>query len=140
MAAKKLTPKQQEFCRQYLLDLNGTQAAVRSGYSEHTARQAAAENLSKPVIQAEIERLQKERSDRTALDADWVLRRLREEADERGEGSSHAARVRAIELAGKHLGMFADKHKHEHSGPEGGPIPVTVEVYIPANGRDEGDD
>ncbi len=45
-----LTDKQQRFVEEYLDDLNATQAAVRAGYSEDTARQIGAENLSKPVI------------------------------------------------------------------------------------------
>lgn len=45
-----ITALQVRFVDEYLVDLNGTQAAIRAGYSEKTARQAAAENLSKPVI------------------------------------------------------------------------------------------
>jgi phage terminase small subunit len=35
----KLTDKQQAFCEEYLVDLNATQAAIRAGYSEDTAKQ-----------------------------------------------------------------------------------------------------
>ena len=45
-----LTEKQKRFCDEYLIDLNATQAAIRAGYSEKTARQTATENLSKPYI------------------------------------------------------------------------------------------
>jgi phage terminase small subunit len=45
-----LTPKQERFISEYLIDLNGTQAAIRAGYSENTARAIASENLSKPDI------------------------------------------------------------------------------------------
>ena len=41
-----LTPKQELFVQEYLVDLNATQAAIRAGYSEQTARQTASENLS----------------------------------------------------------------------------------------------
>lgn len=54
--AKKLTDKQLEFCKQYTFDWNATKAAIRAGYSEKTARSIGSENLSKPDIQAEIER------------------------------------------------------------------------------------
>lgn len=70
-----LSPKQQRFVEEYLLDLNGTQAAVRAGYSPKTARSAAAENLTKPDIVAEVARLQQLRSERTRVTADDVLRR-----------------------------------------------------------------
>ena len=50
----KLTPKQQRFIDEYLIDLNATQAAIRAGYSPRTARQIGQENLSKPVIAAAV--------------------------------------------------------------------------------------
>ncbi|CCQ72407.1 terminase small subunit [Magnetospira sp. QH-2] len=52
--SSNLSPKQQRFVEEYLLDLNATQAAVRAGYSERTARQIGSENLSKPDIQQGI--------------------------------------------------------------------------------------
>jgi phage terminase small subunit len=56
-----LTAKQRLFVREYLVDLNATQAAIRAGYSAHTARQIGSENLLKPYIAAEIERALAER-------------------------------------------------------------------------------
>jgi len=47
----KLTPKQEKFCNEYLIDLNATQAAIRAGYSEKTAKVIGFENLTKPYIQ-----------------------------------------------------------------------------------------
>lgn len=76
--AQKLTHKQQAFVEEYLIDLNGTQAAIRAGYSKKTAGRTAAENLQKPVIQEEIQRLTAERSRRTKIDSDYVLMRLAE--------------------------------------------------------------
>ena len=57
-----LTAKQKRFIEEYLIDLNGTQAAIRAGYSKKTAQEISSENLSKPIIKAEIERLQAETS------------------------------------------------------------------------------
>lgn len=54
---KELNPRQKLFCIEYLKDLNATQAAIRAGYSEDTARQIGSENLSKPDIQEEIKRI-----------------------------------------------------------------------------------
>lgn len=71
-----LTPKQQRFVEEYLIDLNATQAAIRSGYSEKTAQQIGADNLSKLVIQNAIQDALKERSERVQIDADYVLKRL----------------------------------------------------------------
>ncbi|EML1935518.1 terminase small subunit [Providencia stuartii] len=71
-----LTDKQEMFCREYLIDLNATQAAIRAGYSEKTANRTASENLSKPDIQLRISELLKKRSDRLQINADYVLNRL----------------------------------------------------------------
>jgi len=71
-----LTDKQKSFCEEYIVDLNATQAAIRAGYSKESARQIATENLSKPNIQNEIERLKRARSKRTQITADRVLEEL----------------------------------------------------------------
>ena len=55
-----LTPKQQRFVEEYLIDLNATQAAIRAGYSEKTAQQMWSENLLKPVIADAIKAGQKD--------------------------------------------------------------------------------
>lgn len=54
---KDLTPKQEAFCNEYLVDLNATGAAKRAGYSEDTAYAIGWENLRKPEIQARITEL-----------------------------------------------------------------------------------
>lgn len=125
----KLTDKQEAFVREYLVDLNGTQAAIRAGYSEKTARQIAAENLSKPYILTRIEELQAERSKKLEIDAEWVLNRLVQISDRcmqqeqvlafnyetkklepTGEYQFDSTGAnKATELIGKHLGMFKDK-------------------------------
>jgi phage terminase small subunit len=51
----KLTPKQEAFVREYLVDLNGAAAARRAGYSENSAKQIASENLTKPDVMMAIE-------------------------------------------------------------------------------------
>lgn len=71
-----MTPKQQRFVDEYLIDLNATQAAIRAGYSAKTARQIADENLSKPDIAAAVEKAMAERALRTEITQDMVLREL----------------------------------------------------------------
>ena len=71
-----LTPKQQRFVEEYLIDLNATQAAIRSGYSEKTARDIGCENLAKPNIAKAIEEAQNKRQERTQIDSAYVLKRL----------------------------------------------------------------
>nr|WP_319552442.1 terminase small subunit [uncultured Vibrio sp.] len=73
---KKLTDKQEMFCREYLIDLNATQAAIRAGYSKKTATKTASENLTKPDIQKRISELKSARIEETKIDANYVLNRL----------------------------------------------------------------
>ena len=70
---KGLTPKQQRFVQEYLIDLNATQAAIRAGYSAKTARRIATENLSKPVISEAIQASMAKREIRTEIKQDSVL-------------------------------------------------------------------
>lgn len=72
----RLTDKQQMFVKEYLIDLNATQAAIRAGYSEETAAVIGSENLIKPNIQKAIQQAQKERNKQVAVDAEYVLKRL----------------------------------------------------------------
>ncbi|MFD1216406.1 terminase small subunit [Microbulbifer celer] len=71
-----LTAKQQRFVDEYLIDLNATQAAIRAGYSEKTAAAVGAENLRKPHIAKLVAEAKRSRSERTKIDADYVLGRL----------------------------------------------------------------
>lgn len=72
-----LTPKQERFVAEYLVDLNGTQAAIRAGYSERTANRAACELLTKPDIQALISERKARQLERADLTATRVLEELR---------------------------------------------------------------
>ncbi|PHR17920.1 MAG: terminase small subunit [Sphingopyxis sp.] len=74
----KLYPKQKRFAEEYIKDLNGTEAAIRAGYSKRTAEQIAYQILQKPHVMEYIAKLQAERSKRTKIDADYVLQRLAE--------------------------------------------------------------
>ncbi len=143
---RPLTAKQQRFVEEYLIDLNATQAAIRAGYSSESARQIAADNLSKPNISHVIEVAKAQRAAKAAVDAEMVLIGLKEVAerclqakpvlvfdrvkrefvpalDEEGrtvyEFDSQGAN-RAFELMGKHIGMFVERK--EITGRDGGPI------------------
>lgn len=119
-----LTPKQKLFIDEYLIDLNATQAAIRAGYSEKTARKIGQENLTKPDIQSVLQKRMKDRERRTELSQDWVLENLRTVVDRSlqaeeiklkdGSGTGEfrfnaAGANKALELIGKHLGMWKDK-------------------------------
>jgi phage terminase small subunit len=71
-----LTPKQERFCEEYLIDFNATQAARRAGYSEKTVRQTGTENLARPSIQARIRELQQPYKEKLDISAERVLEEL----------------------------------------------------------------
>lgn len=72
----KLTDKQELFAREYLKDLNATQAAIRAGYSEKTARSQANRLLTNVDIENRIAELKASRNEEVGIDAAYVLRRL----------------------------------------------------------------
>ena len=102
----KLTDKQKRFCEEYLIDLNATQAAIRAGYKQKTARSIAAENLTKPDIALYLQELMQQRSERTGVSADLVLDELRRIAMTEEVEITGKEKLKALELLGKHLGLF----------------------------------
>lgn len=76
-----LTAKQIRFVEEYILDLNATQAAIRAGYSRKGADTTGPRLLGDPRIVAAIDARKAARSERTEINADWVLKRLVEEAE-----------------------------------------------------------
>lgn len=176
----KLTDKEEAFCREYILDWNGTRSAIDAGYSKKTAAVIAHENLRKPKIQACIKELMNEK----LMEQEEVLARLADQArathfhfirinpdgfiefdfsDPEAKKHFHLIKKiktkrqrqimggkndpqtwehewvevelhdpqRALELIGKHHNLFVDRDK------EGNPIAPTVNVYMPANNRED---
>jgi phage terminase small subunit len=76
LKAPSLTPKQQMFVLEYLVDLNATQAALRAGYSAKTAGKAGTKNTQKGPIKEAIDAAMAERAKRVNLSADRVLQEL----------------------------------------------------------------
>ena len=74
--ANPLSNKQKKFCEEYIIDFNGTQAAIRAGYSEKTANPISAQNLAKLSIQSYVQELMKQREKRTEITADMVVKEL----------------------------------------------------------------
>nr|DAE50951.1 MAG TPA: Terminase small subunit [Caudoviricetes sp.] len=126
-----MTERQEIFCNEYVVDYNGTQAAMRAGYSDKGARQTAVKLLSNASVLARVRELQHEKVERLAVSADFVVLRLMDTLEkcmqaqpvmvwdpdqgrkvESGEYvfDSKGA-LRALELLGKHLGMFEDRLK-----------------------------
>lgn len=71
-----LTPKQAKFVREYMVDLNATQAAIRAGYSKRTAGVIAAQNLAKAIIQSAIAKIQQEQTSAAVMSRQECLEML----------------------------------------------------------------
>ena len=72
----RLTEKQKRFADYYIETGNATEAAIKAGYSQRTARFIGAENLTKPNIKSYIEKRLKELEDERIADATEVLQYL----------------------------------------------------------------
>ena len=159
VSLKPLTPRQQRFVEEYLVDLNQSAAAIRAGYSTQNADSIASRMMANPDIRARVDIALAERSRRTGVNADIVVQELARiarvnvldvldpETGEIKDGALDDAaavasvrikttptkngniverevrladKVRALELLGKHLGMFVDRK--EVTGKDGGPI------------------
>jgi phage terminase small subunit len=144
-----LTEKQKRFVEEYLIDLNATQAAIRAGYSVKRASELGYQLLQKTTVSEAISKAMAERSRRTGITQDRIIRELAkvafvnatdvinmDEATIRGEANRDDTaaiasvkvktiptetgeiverevktydKLKALELLGKHLGMFTDK-------------------------------
>lgn len=125
----KLTAKQEAFCQEYLIDLNATQAAIRAGYSEKTAKDMGCQNLAKPNISEYIAELKAERSERTLINADWVLTASKQLFDRcmSDEDFSPSGASKSIELIGKHINVRAfDTETKETSN-----TPINISIVNP---------
>jgi phage terminase small subunit len=158
VAKRKLTNKQKVFIDEYLICFNGAQAARNAGYSKKTIYAISYENLRKPEIREEIDRRMAEIhmssaevlaedgfiyfdfSHPDAINNLHLIKKIETKRTRRVEGKGEEAETwedewvkvelndpqRALEMLGKYHKLFVDRK--EHSGPDGGPIPIEVKV------------
>lgn len=152
----KLTPKQQKFINEYMIDLNATQAAIRAGYSQKNAGKIGPELLGKTRIAQAVAAKQQKLAEKTEVTAERIVQELAKIAfsnmqdyaewsrrgvvlkDSTDIAPDKAAAVSeltetttesggslkfklhdkkgALELLGRHLGMFKDKLEVEVTG------------------------
>lgn len=103
----QLTAKQLAFVREFPIDCNGTQAAIRAGYSPKTANEQAAQLLAKLSIREAIDGQIRARAERLKIDADWVVVNLRNVYLEALAAGDYSAATRCLENLAKHVGLFA---------------------------------
>ena len=112
-------PRQQAFIRHYLETGNGTRSAILAGYSEKSAAAAASRLLTNAEIKGAIDAELLRRAELSGISSTYVLEGIRAIADD--STAKHADRLRAYELLGKHLRLFAEKVEQNSQ------ITVTVE-------------
>ena len=100
------TLKRQVFAKEYLVDRNATQAAIRSGYSERTAYSQGSRLLKHVEVQTEIAALERAQQEAAHVDRAYVINKL-QHIVEYGEKESN--RLRAAELLGKCVGLFTEQ-------------------------------
>ena len=108
---KKMTRKQELFIQEYLVDLCGAAAARRAGYSGKGAKNQAWRLLRDPEIKRAVDAAMEERLERIQVRQDEVIRELKtvamaQASDESGAQVKLGSKLRALELLGKHLGLF----------------------------------
>jgi len=136
----KLTDKQAAFVREYLVDLNATQAAIRAGYSERTANAQAGRLLANVGIREAIENAQAKRARRVEIKAEDVLRGVIEVTTQARDSGDLKTALKGYELQGKHLGMWTERVKQEVSGPDGGPVASEIVVrFVEPDGEQSGE-
>lgn len=151
MAALK-NKKRETFCQEYIVDFNGTQAAIRAGYSPDSAGSQAYELLKKPEISARVGELKKERMERLALDQDAVVLQIVDTIQQCKGGYpvktinpktgkyEHIGMyqfdsrgcLKGLELLGTHIGMFG-KGQPPPGGGEGNNL---LEQIVASTGED----
>ena len=118
-----LSPRQREFVNQFLVDMSATQAAVRAGYSPKTAKQQGSRLLSNVDVQAVLAIRKAALAERAEITVVDVLKMLEHEAKAGDLDIPNAARIKAQELIGKHIGMFSDTLTGQNRI---GPAPVVM--------------
>lgn len=111
ITTQELTDRQARFCEEYLIDLNATQAAIRAGYSEKTANEQGVRLLANVSVQEKIAELKAERAKRTEMTQDSVIQELAAVARAEVKGVRAVDKLKALELLGKHLGMFVERYE-----------------------------
>ena len=128
---KQIRPKIDHFIEEYLMDLNGTQAAIRAGYNSKTAAQQASRLLRNVKVRQAIAARQKQLAEKRA----WDVERLVEEAETnldlaraggyRGAGSANGT----LEFIGRVTGLLSDKQRDSS-------VPITRVTAVLNHGPD----
>lgn len=107
-------PKRERFCREYVIDGNGAQAAIRAGYSAKTAKVQASQLLTIINVQQRVAELRGQVNDKLELTQEKILRDIETISEEARAGGQFSAALKGKELLGRHTGMWPQKIEHKH--------------------------
>jgi phage terminase small subunit len=109
----KLNKKQKRFCEEYIVDLNGTQAYIRAGYSKNGADVSASQLLGNPRVSEYIKEMNEKVSFRTGVTVEFVINGIKDIAV---NGEMEANKLKAFDLLGKYTGIY--EKDNEQSKPD----------------------
>ncbi len=109
-----LNARQEQFCREYIQDYNGTQAAIRAGYAEKNARIIASQNLTKPNILARIHELQEEKRKSLALSSAMIVTEIVDTYRECRENLDSKGALKALAMLSEHVSEIKEPTEKEY--------------------------
>lgn len=102
----KRDQRYERFCKEYIIDLNGTRAAIAAGYSKKTAYAAANRLLKNVEVKKRLAKMQERTANKLDLTAEWVLGELKKLAS---GAELDGDKIKALGWLGKHLKLFTDR-------------------------------
>ena len=109
---RELNAKQKAFAREYVVDSNATQAAIRAGYKKRSAYAQGHALLKKPEVKALIGEHIAKLEEKAEASAEWILKRLKEEAT-LGEDTTPQSRVGSLDKLAKIRGMYREDNEQK---------------------------
>ena len=109
-------PRREQFCQQYVVDLNQTQAAIRAGYSAKTANVKGSQLMGFPEVAARVAELQAAVAERNEISVDQIASQLDEDRSLAYQQGQASAAVQASTQKGKLGGLFIDRYSEETEG------------------------
>lgn len=103
----KLTPRQARFVDEYLIDLNGTQAAMRAGYSSHGANVTGSQLLANPSVRSCVTQRQRELATKMEITREGIILGLLEAILVAKKQGDPASMIRGAAEISKMLGFYA---------------------------------
>lgn len=118
---KALTVRQRRFAEEYIIDFNGSAAAIRAGYAIPHSDKQAHTLLSHKGVSAYIDHLSRSKEAKiVSISPDYVLKQVTDIIS--NTETKDGDKLRGLELLARHLGMFIDRT--EITGKDGGAIAI----------------